>query len=241
MDTIDQETKDIFNQSTITENKVILPNIQLARPLYLKVNKHLDNCGGKWKRNEKAHVFANGTDKLKQSLEIGKTISEKKEYHAFYTPGFMSEQLMGFAQIMADDVVLEPSAGNGSLIENIILHTTNIVAVELNENAFNDLSKKFPNIELHNEDFLKFKSDKRFDKVVMNPPFNGNAWVKHIKHAITMLKDDGEIFAIIPNNLRSDYFKKHVLSICESEILGQFDDSFEGTKISTLMIKLTNE
>lgn len=238
MNTIDKETQDIFNQSVITENKVILPNVQLERNLYLKVNQHLDNCGGKWNRKEKAHIFSNGTNKLKQSLDSGKTISVKKEFHAFYTPDFISKELIELANLNSKDIILEPSAGEGNLIKNIIKFTENIVAVEINQEAYQELKEKFNDIVIYNQDFLLFRSDIKFDKVIMNPPFNKNEWVKHIKHCFSMLKDNGEIFAIIPDALHNSYFKKHILENgIHCEFVKRFENAFEGTKINVLMVK----
>lgn len=46
--------------------------------------------------------------------------------------------------------------------------------------------------------FLDLPPVDKYDAVVMNPPFSGTHWAKHVQHAIKWLKPHGRIVAILP-------------------------------------------
>jgi hypothetical protein len=44
-----------------------------------------------------------------------------------------------------------------------------------------------------------------FDLVVMNPPFYGKHYAKHVRHAFEFLKPEGKLIAILPATARYDH------------------------------------
>jgi 16S rRNA G1207 methylase RsmC len=44
-----------------------------------------------------------------------------------------------------------------------------------------------------------------FDKVVMNPPFYGRHYVKHVQHALRFLKPGGTLVSILPATAHYDH------------------------------------
>ncbi len=89
--TLTPEVEAILRASTITENLLVLPAGQLERKLYDAVNKVIVNCGGKWDRFKKGHVFpSDPRAKLGIALDTGVAEDTKKTLQAFYTPAALT-------------------------------------------------------------------------------------------------------------------------------------------------------
>lgn len=108
--------------------------------------------------------------------------------------------------------ILEPSAGTGNLVAAIRevakRHGSTLyelVAVEIN-NSLAESMKQRRNVECGNDfsvlcaDFLTCNGDLgKFDRIVMNPPFERGADITHIKHAMTFLNPGGVLVAVCAN------------------------------------------
>ena len=53
--------------------------------------------------------------------------------------------------------------------------------------------------------FLQVAPDPTFDAVVMNPPFYGKHWLKHLSHAMQFLKPGGRLVCILPATAHYDH------------------------------------
>ena len=104
------------------------------------------------------------------------------------------------AGIGTGHTVLEPSAGNGAILEAIVKmapYRGGTVAVELDASRIPKLRSKFKSVELINSDFLTLVDKPGFDRIVMNPPFRNGQDVAHVRHAYRFcLKPGGRIVAI---------------------------------------------
>jgi hypothetical protein len=130
---IKQEVLNILKTSTVEEesNLLFLPDIQLDRKLYTDVNKCLESIGGKWNRKLKGHLFDhNPSDDIDEMINTGEWTDKKKEYQYFPTPKDIVLQMIGLADIQSRDMLLEPSAGQGSILEEFPKNNA-YVAVEL--------------------------------------------------------------------------------------------------------------
>ena len=82
--------------------------------------------------------------------------------------------------------------------------------------------------------FLEYPSTADFDLVVMNPPFYGRHYVKHVRHALTFLKPGGTLVSILPATAHYDH----------GELEGEWRDlpvgsfSEAGTNVPTGMLKI---
>ena len=113
--TLTPEITAVLERAVISGNQVTLP--QIDRALYLKVDKALQNAGGKWNTRARAHLFESDPQaKLAQILGTGVAIDEKKAFQAFYTPPALVDRMAALAQVESH-VVLEPSAGRGALAD----------------------------------------------------------------------------------------------------------------------------
>lgn len=206
---------------------------------YSEIKKLFPEIGVTWDKKTKTHYFSNGPEKLLSFLEGKEVIDQKKSFQAFFTPPKIAARAVELAEVNGKSV-LEPSCGAGNLLVEIRVFGAKIIkGVEINgEFAEQARSKGFT---VANIDFFKLnpKDDTigYVDRVVMNPPYDKNTWVKHIEHAWKFLKDGGRLVAICPNAQHNRFFKKFIegkdYSIEEIEA-GAFAES--GTQIATMIV-----
>jgi phospholipid N-methyltransferase len=98
--------------------------------------------------------------------------------------------------------ILEPSAGEGAIVEYLMkhYHPKSIDCVELNKEKREILKSKGFNVV--GEDFLKFDTEKRYDYIIATPTFKNNVDIEHIMHMFKFLRTPkpfekgGEIIAL---------------------------------------------
>lgn len=117
-------------------------------------------------------------------------------FNLFQTPAAVVSQVIELAEIEPGQTILEPSAGLGRLFQPIA--DCRITAVEIDLSICNHLRKAFPAVEVVHGDFLEW-TGRKFDRIVMNPPFKMGRDVKHIRHAISMLADGGRLVSVCMN------------------------------------------
>lgn len=122
----------------------------------------------------------------------------------FPTPAPIIEQMLEYAQLEASHAVLEPSAGKGDIVSAIEAEVPgiSITAIERNHALAEVLSAK--GIQAQFGDFLEHTG--RYDRVVMNPPFEKGQDIAHIEHAYRLLEPSGKLVAIASEGafLRAD-------------------------------------
>lgn len=119
----------------------------------------------------------------------------------FPTPVDVAGRVAAYADIRAGDRILEPSAGTGRLLDAIEAGPHGeVVAVEVAYSLAEDLRRRYPCVEVRCSDFLSTNGDiGTFDRVVMNPPFDHGADIKHVRHALEHLRPGGRLVAIVAN------------------------------------------
>ena len=90
--------------------------------------------------------------------------------------------------------LLEPSAGEGDLLNHQFNNKYDVCAVELNKEKFEVLKSKFTN-SIHG-DFMKLDFHQNFDVIIAAPPFNNNVDVEHIQKMYSLLAKDGIIVTL---------------------------------------------
>lgn len=121
---ISDTARGILRRSTVTADRLRLPDEILARDDYEAVNKALTKLGGKWNRSAKAHLFtADPREAIRALVDGEKVVDEKKELQAFFTPTETARHLVQVAAglfkngvIPRGASILEPSVGSGSLL-----------------------------------------------------------------------------------------------------------------------------
>ena len=115
-------------------------------------------------------------------------------FNLFQTPSALAAELVAAAEIEPGQSVLEPSAGLGRLLLEILKHEPgSVTAVEQSKDCARELFGNFPGVRLMERDFLTVSPDQlgAFDRVCMNPPFKMRRDLKHVFHALTFLRPGG--------------------------------------------------
>lgn len=198
----------VLRSSIVDEktNTLFLPPTQLDRKLYIDVNKCLESIGGVWNKKSKGHVFDhNPSDDLDEMINVGEWTDKKKEYQFFATPKEIVEQMIALANIKKGDVLLEPSAGDGAILD-FFPKENPYIAIELMSENVKKLHEK--GYSVSETDFLETPT-LNVDKVIMNPPFTKQQDVKHILHAWKSVSKNGILVSIVSE---SPFFRENSLS-----------------------------
>jgi phospholipid N-methyltransferase len=187
---------------------------------------------------ERAEAF----DALKQTLKAGVQVVTAPQL--FPTPSDLAARMVALAGIEPGNEVLEPSAGTGRLLDALIspdqtdwkgARVSRLVAVELNPALAKRLRVTYACADVREGDFLERNGDLgKFDRVIMNPPYENGADIKHIQHAITMLKPGGRLVALCANGPRQNDKLKPLASSWETLPAETFEES--GTKVNAALL-----
>lgn len=247
---ISPEVLEILDQSEMSDGtRLYLPEVQLARSLYVQVNKVLESLGGKWNKKEKAHVFSSSFgDRLEEIIQTGTYVDIKKEYQFFETPKIIAQHMIEKLELADDMEVLEPSAGHGAIADVLFeyvqehgLRNIGLTCVELNEqNCLIIKQKRFHVVQM---DFMNYQ-ETTHSGIIMNPPFSRQQDIDHVFHAWHILRTPGILVAIVSESPffrtteKAKDFRELVEShgYCEKLLEGSFKES--GTMVSTRMVVL---
>jgi hypothetical protein len=128
--------------------------------------------------------------------------------------------------------VLEPSCGDGRILDELRARGCSAFGIEYHGGRAAEARAKGHHVLTAN--FLEQPARPEFDFVIMNPPFYGRHYVKHVRHAEKFLKPGGTLVAILPATARYDH----------GELDGSWRDlpvaSFAeaGTNVPTCTLKL---
>ena len=135
---------------------------------------------------------------------------EQIEWQQFSTPVDIAAVAVLLANIQPDDVILEPSAGNGLLVAQIAAHRA-LHLNELDRSRRARLPDVFPSAAVTGHDGATINSvlsaSDRPTLILMNPPFSRSlgrgaddyAAVRHLQAAIRRLQAGGRLVAIMPD------------------------------------------
>lgn len=242
-------------------NVLYLPDIKEGPlPNYADVRKALLNAGATYKRN--TFVFPSDAQPFIDRLTGGESVNIKKEFQFFATPYLLANRLVNLAEIKNGMSVLEPSAGQGAIIEAIYkafphyMKSQNdkpgvtVDYYELMDINREILSKKIRASERWSsstscmgDDFLAANPTFQYDRVIANPPFSKNQDIDHIRHMYNFCKAGGTIVSIASthwkrsNNKKEKLFREwldNIDSRTEDIEAGEFKES--GTLVSSIII-----
>ncbi len=228
------------------DGKAVRITTQLDRALYEKVNKALVALGGKWTRSAKAHLFADDpADAIENAQMTGEVVSLKKAYDFFETPPDVVDTLLETACIDSGKcTILEPSAGRGAIAGTIRSRYPKAkleVCELMPENKAVLIKDGF---EVIADDFMKL-ADRKFDRIIMNPPFSKQQDVDHVQHAYELLAPGGVLVAVMAAGITfRDNAKtmdlRNCIAACRGEIdplpAGSFKSS--GTGVNTVIVRM---
>jgi len=241
-------TTEILKQCTISGNIIQLPTVQLDRKQYLEIKKQLEFIGGKWKGgNTQGFVFPTDPTDLLAQITASEDRNLKKEYQFFATPDSLADYLVELSEIKNKDIVLEPSAGRGAIVNAI---HREFPAMDVFGYEIMDINQSFlakiDHFKLLGSDFLA-ECNTFFDVIVANPPFAKNQDIDHIRKMFECLKPGGRLVTIASKHWQFAEGKKERL-FCEwiekveADVYdvdrGEFKES--GTMVETCIIVIQN-
>lgn len=138
-----------------------------------------------------------------------------KDSEFYPTPELLAGRMFAMLDMRNVQSVLEPSAGNGDLISSFkrfaqkkhdryyrCSEDMDIDAIELNPELAACCKGK--GIRVVSDDFLRFHTEKRYDAIIMNPPFsNGD---QHLLKALNLIERGGQVVSLLnAETLRNPY------------------------------------
>lgn len=168
----------------------------------------------------------------------------------FPTPNNVAHDVVSMAKLGPGMRVLEPSAGTGALLRALDerlsptfggVHPT-VHAIESNHELAGALQARFPWATVQCADFLSVRYDvdgiggdyEPFDRVLMNPPFERGADIKHVQHALRFLKPGGVLVGICANGPRQNDTLRPLADTWQA--LPR--DTFRGTNVSAALFRI---
>lgn len=241
---IDPDVRDVLSRSVVTATTVALPVGQLERKLYERVNKVLEAAGGKWNRSAKAHVFVSDPREVLGLALVSDAITdERKAKQQFFTPAFVADLACERVDVARGMVVLEPSAGEGSIAIVARARGADVRCVEIDPVYAATLAAR--GFVVHQQDFLTFREFSMFDRVVMNPPFADGQDIAHVQHAFKCLKPGGRLASVMAAGILTNGGKKaSAFRVFVDTFNGLIeplpDDAFKasGTAVKTVLVSV---
>lgn len=250
-ETIPEQVLTVLSTVEIEGNNVQITS-QLDRKLYLAVNEVLSRIGGKWNREAKSHVFSvDPTDRLNAVIESG-MLDPKIKTGYFPTPVPIVDKMIKLADISIKDWILEPSAGQGHIADMIcdivgVAKDTIFICEVLPENI-KILEEKGYYVRGDFFDFAQsnLAQDWKFNRILMNPPFELQADINHVTAAYNLLAPGGILVTIMSagvlfrENKKTVEFREEIMephgTYLDRLPAGAFKES--GTMVNTILLRL---
>lgn len=192
------------------------------------------------------------------------TQTEQASKTFYPTPEALANQLLAGIDWLKVSSVLEPSAGKGDLARPIAytlyqrrkgyhpydehsrsaaIQTADIDCVEID--PFLRTYLDGAGYRVVHDDFLTFETHKRYDLVVMNPPFDHGA--EHLLHALELMRHGGEVRCILnAETIRNPYtaVRQRLIKALQEDaeityVSGAFGDAERSTPVDVAIIKKT--
>lgn len=160
-------------------------------------------------------------------------LPEQKSHQYYPTPEHIARRVVEWADINPGDQVLEPSAGQGAIVDQII-KDARIYCIDISK-LHCDVLKAKGYERVICDDFLKYNPSVRWDRVVMNPPFADKRAEIHVKHAAGMLREGGVLVAVLP----ASYKNKTIVDGMKHECSEVLHNEFQGCSVNVVLLRLS--
>lgn len=250
-----EKLRDVVNALASYRGEKMVSHWDLSRAYEASKGDFLTDRGMNFKRfqNGNGHLFFNPTTlkDINRALAeyYGEVLADcheqkpanrqqstavSKDLQYYPTPKDVVERVLDDIFLQGYELILEPSCGCGRIMDGIrekfpkaIVH-----GVEVDHERAELARSKGHKVITAN--FLETEPTPKYDRVIMNPPFYGKHYAKHIEHAIKFLKPDGVLTSILPITARTDH---GLLKGKWSDLpIGSFRES--GTNINTTVFTM---
>lgn len=157
-----------------------------------------------------------------------------RNYEKFFTPPEVADFMVGLLNPKAGELILEPSAGRGSIVKAIKRNAPgcSVFAIEINKDFNTELSEVADVIAI--TDFLELEDMYQCDGCIANPPFgNGIDLHAHVDQIRKFVVPDGKIVMIVP----ADFDPKREHRIHH---LNNWSQNSDGTTTAIKIIEFIN-
>ncbi|MDX2820483.1 class I SAM-dependent methyltransferase [Streptomyces ipomoeae] len=202
---IDSDVLKVIRSATV-DGLTLRLNGTLDRKLYDRVNLALQAVGGTWNRYQRAHIFPfAAADAIAGLLATGEVITDVDRGY-YPTPKPLVEQLLDLAELKVGCEVLEPSAGRGAIAEAAAARGAVVDCIELDTARAEYIRAGGYAREVTAADFFSVKVQRRYQRVIMNPPFADRQDIRHVQRALRFVQPGGLVVAVMYGSLpyRSD-------------------------------------
>ena len=136
-------------------------------------------------------------EQKRQSTDVAKDL----QYYP--TPQEVIDKMLSDVWLKEGVNVLEPSCGCGRIMDAVRDTGANVYGIEYDAGRVAEAKAKGHSVLQAN--FLETIPKPDFDYIIMNPPFYGKHYAKHIEHAMKFLKEGGRLIAVLPVTARYDH------------------------------------
>jgi SAM-dependent methyltransferase len=168
--------------------------------------------------------------KRRRGRAAGTAVARDLQYYP--TPAPLARRIVDGLGRIAGERVLEPSCGCGRLLDALRAAGAEAFGIEIDRARVEQCRQTGHAVQCAN--FLETVPAGDYDRVVMNPPFYGTHYARHVEHALRYLRPGGILTAILPATARYDH---ELLSGSWEDLpVGSFSES--GTNVNTCVLTL---
>lgn len=147
-----------------------------------------------------------------EDMKPSASTAVSKDLQFYWSPPAVVEAALDHASVWSKQAysgerpalrVLEPSCGDGRILDAIRERGYRALGFEYHAPRAAEARAKGHSVVTGN--FLEQTPVAEFDRVVMNPPFYGRHYVKHVRHAFEFLKPGGVLVSILPATAHYDH------------------------------------
>ena len=246
-----------LNIDLVANTVSVAPQLKPAE--YIKVRNILSSLGGKWSTKGQVFEFNKcANTMIFRALEAGGRSINK--YHLYPTPKCIADFIIQYTSLnfighSLDRIVkvLEPSIGEGALADELLAYgKENGIQYDVHGFEIDPLNAIFAEekgYSVTTGDFLKQTPNPIYEVVLMNPPFDGDAYIKHIQHAQKFLAPNGRLISVVPTKFITEMKKSKLQEWLLEQVIvengsdfscGDFFDenTFKSAKVETTIIEI---
>lgn len=235
---IKDDERRILWDASMSGSDFELPRIGLKGKVFANGNAHVHFSPQALKVvNDGLHEYY-GTvlpdDSSERPITKKASTEVSKDLQFYPTPRAAIDHILARVHLPASARILEPSCGDGALLDAMNNGDRQLFGIEYDATRAQQARGKGYSVLTAN--FLQVEPQPVYDRIVMNPPFYGKHYVKHVEHAMKFLKPDGVLITILPAS--AWYEHKLLKGRWEDLPMGSFRES--GTNINTGFLMIRN-
>ena len=180
-------------------------------------------------------VLPDTTEEKPEKPRASTAVAKDLQYYP--TPVKVVEEVLSDIYIRPGQLALDPSCGCGRILTGLRKAGAIPFGIEVDAGRVAQARRK--GFDVRHANFLECEPVPKYDHVVMNPPFFGKWYMRHVLHAFKFLKSGGRLTTILPVTARYDHGLIDAQlpggSWCDLPV-GSFSES--GTNINTTVYRV---